>query len=268
MTAQASLGFDHIIAMVRDIDAASRDFADLGFGIVQRPDATLTETNNRFVAFPDGSYLQICAFFDLAKSSAHKWAPVLSAGEGWVDYSLRTGDVADVRARLAAVGVEIPEARVSTKPLTDGRSWVAAIMHAGRGIGASPLRPYFVEDRADRAIRVPPPAAPQPGNASGIVGVTLLSRDLDSEATTLSAIFGAGEDRPARLDGGRRTRLFQLSAGWLEIIEPMPGSALAAERDRRGDGVHEVLLGRPGLAPGDGRLLPIEKTHGARIRVG
>jgi hypothetical protein len=37
----------------------------------------------------------------------------------------------------------------------------------------------------------------------------------------------------------------------------------------RGEGLYEVTLGRTGqTGPGDGELLPLASTHGARLRIG
>lgn len=260
-------GFDHIIAMVHDIDAAVADFTAAGFEIVQRPDAALTETDNRFISFPDGSYFQICSFFDPAKSASHKWAHLFAEGEGWVDYAMRTDDAAAVHARLTAAGLEATEPRVSTKPLTDGRSWVASILHAGRGAGASPLRPYFVEDRADRAIRVPPPTRPQAGNAQAIAGLTLLTGNLSAALPALDAIYGGGTAIEPRLEGGERAWLYELASGWVEIVEISDMSSEAGHHlSARGEGIYEVLIGSREARPGDGALLSPGSTHGARIR--
>ncbi len=259
-------GFDHIIAMVHDIDAASADLSAAGFEVVRRPDAALTETDNRFISFPDGSYFQICTFFDAAKSADHKWAKLYADGAGWVDYSLWTDDAAGQHARLAAAGFAVPEPRVSTKPLTDGLTWSAAILHAGRGIGASPLRPYFVEDRGPRGIRVPPPTRSQPGNALGILGVTLLAADLGAALAGLTAIYGEGTAIASRFGGA--ARIFPVGDAWLEVAEAKDGStASTAHLATRGDGVFEVAIGTAAAKPGEGTLLPLARTHGARIRV-
>lgn len=259
-------GFDHIIAMVQDIDAASADLSAAGFEVVRRPDATLTETDNRFISFPDGSYFQICTFFDAAKSADHKWAKLYADGPGWVDYAVWTDDIVSDAARLNAAGLAVPEPRVSTKPLTDGRSWVAAILHAGRGVGASPLRPYFVEDRSDRAIRVPPPSRPQPGHAQRIAGVTLLTANLGAALPGLTAIYGAGTATASRFGGA--ACIFPVGDAWLEVAEAKDGDTpAAAHLATRGDGVFEVVIGTGAAGPGEGTRLALERTHGARIRV-
>lgn len=260
-------GFDHMIATVHDIEQAASDLASLGLHVIRRPDATETETNNRFICFADGSYLQICSFHDPLKSADHRWARMLAIGEGWVDYSLHSTDLAADAARLASAGIAFDGPKSSRKALLDGREWALGVLQAGRAIGASPALPFLVEDHADRAIRVPPPSAPQAGGATGIVGVTLLTADLAALAPALEALYGPGEPAPVRFDGGSAARLYQLAEAWVEVVEAAPGDTLVASHlASRGEGVFEVVLGRhPATRPGDATLLPIETTHGARL---
>lgn len=262
-------GFDHMIATVQDVETAAADFASLGLHVIRRPDAKETETNNRFICFADGSYLQLCSFHDLKASAAHKWAKMLALGEGWVDYSIDTQDIEADAANLKAAGAPFDGPKESQKALADGRVWALAVMQSGRGVNASPAIPFFVTDRADRAIRVPPPPGPQAGNATGVVGVTVLTTGLAAILPTLTALFGPGEDAPLRIAGAAKARLFGLEQAWIEIVEVAGSDSDAgAHLKTRGEGVYEVALGQAGKTrPGDGDLLPLDKTHGARLRL-
>ena len=260
-------GFDHVIALFNDVERVAAGFSALGFHVVARADAARTETANRYVTFPDGSYLQLSAFHDRAQSARHKWASVLDAGEGWVDYALRTGNVAADAARLAADGLPLSGPKLSLRPLASGKAWQADILHAGRGAGASALLPYFIEDRSDRELRVPSPPAPQPGGAAGVAAVTLLTGQLDPHRAGLIAAFGPAREIAPRLPGSGRAIVFDIAGRTIEIVEAVSGD-LAEIHRQRGDGVHEILLATDlSTPPGAGELLPLELTHGARIRL-
>ncbi len=260
-------GFDHVIALFNDVEQAAAGFAALGFHVLERADAARTETANRYVTFPDGSYLQLSAFHDRAQSARHKWASMLDAGEGWVDYALRTGNVASDAARLAAAGLPLSGPKPSVRPLANGQAWEAEILHAGRGAGASPLLPYFIEDRNERTLRVPPSLVPQPAGTTGVAAVTLLTGHLEPHRASLTAAFGTAREVTPRLPGSGKAVAFDVAGRTLEIVEAVSGG-LAETHRQRGDGVHEILLAAdPSTPPGAGEMLPLELTHGALIRL-
>ncbi len=101
----------------------------------------------------------------------------------------------------------------------------------------------------------------QPQGAAAVVGVTLLTAGLGAVDPALAAVYGAGEDVRPRLPGARAARRYDFAGRWVEVIEP-------ATLPPRGEGVHEVTLGRPGRAqPGQGTLFPETATNGAMLRI-
>jgi hypothetical protein len=260
-------GFDHVIALFADVEKAAAGFTALGFHVVERADAARTETANRYVTFADGSYLQLSAFYDRAQSARHKWAPLLDTGDGWVDYALRSSNVVADAARLTDGKLTIAGPKLSVRPLTNGAAWEANILHAGRGAAASPLLPYFIEDRNDRQLRVPSPPGPQPKGATGVSAVTLLTGSIEPHLAGLITAFGPARDIASRLPGSGRAAAFDIAGRTIEIVEAASGDLDEAHRTR-GDGVYEILLAADLSAPpGSGDLLPLELTHGARIRL-
>src|SRR5258706_9920850 len=95
---------DHIVILVGDLDAASADYAALGFTVVPGGEHTGGETHNALVAFADDTYLELIAF----KRSApgHRWWRHVAAGGGLVDFALLPGaieqDIAAARERGVA----------------------------------------------------------------------------------------------------------------------------------------------------------------------
>ena len=56
-----SISFDHFVLLVDDLDAAARDFAALGFTVLDRADTSHGTTIFKFVSFADGAYILLTA---------------------------------------------------------------------------------------------------------------------------------------------------------------------------------------------------------------
>src|SRR3989442_9442731 len=96
-------GIDHLVIVVPDLPSASKSYQALGFTVVpggRHP----VGTHNALIAFGDGSYVELIAFYE--NNPAHKWWAPLQAGRGPVDFFMPTHDL---RGDTEAV----PKARVS-----------------------------------------------------------------------------------------------------------------------------------------------------------
>src|SRR2546430_352543 len=83
-------GIDHIVIAVPDLAAAGKSYAALGFTVVpggRHP----VGTHNALIAFGDGSYVELIAFYE--NNPAHKWWAPLQAGGGLVGFCLQTDDL-------------------------------------------------------------------------------------------------------------------------------------------------------------------------------
>src|SRR3989442_1649074 len=112
-------GIDHIVIAVVDLAVASRNYEGLGFTVVpggRHP----VGTHNALIAFADGAYIELIAFYE--KNTQHKWWEPLQQGGGLVDFCMQTDDLmADTAAfRKAAVDIDAPDGARS--PL---KSWLA-----------------------------------------------------------------------------------------------------------------------------------------------
>lgn len=263
-------GFDHLIVAVKDIAKADENFTRAGFAVTHRPDAGASETAIRIICFDDGSYLELFSFKDPGLPSKHRWATLTPRGEGWIDWSLHCEDVEAEAANLKEHGIPLAGPRSGGKSLLDGRAWKVGVVDAGYGVG-NPLLPFFIQDLAERGIRVPRPkdAPAQAGGTPGIAGITQVTADLAGSVALLGKLLGPGQAVPVRHAGATGAHLFTFAGCWMELVGVGGGaSALADHLKIHGEGVWEVTLGpRPKTRPGDGELLPTDLTHGALLRV-
>ena len=259
------LEFDHAVLGVTDLRRAEADLQSLGFTVTKRLDEGASETENRLICFEDGSYIEVFALRDPSRPSTHRWASRLATGEGWLDYSLHVADLAPVAQRLKDAGLPTIGPRTGGRALTDGRRWGVAVQLAGLGAG-NPALPFFIQDTGPREVRVPDgQARRQPPGIVGIVGATVLTADLAAVEFGFSAIFGAGSTI-MRSDATQAMR-YTFDGHWIELVQPDSDSEMASCLHRRGEGLFEVVLGRPGESgPDGGALRPLEPMHGARLR--
>jgi catechol 2,3-dioxygenase-like lactoylglutathione lyase family enzyme len=167
-------GIDHIVIAVPDLALASRSYEDLGFTVVpggRHP----VGTHNALIAFADGSYIELIAFYEA--NDGHKWWEPLRRGGGLVDFCMRTDDLPGDTAALRRVGVEFDDPAPLSRVRPDGYQlgWVLSIPRAGhRGVA-----PFLIQDETPREERVPR----QTGHRNGVTGigtVTVAVADLDA----------------------------------------------------------------------------------------
>ncbi|MFL5804016.1 MAG: VOC family protein [Roseiflexaceae bacterium] len=239
---------DHIVILVGDLDAASADYAALGFTVTPGGEHTGGETHNALVAFADDTYLELIAFKRTAPG--HRWWRHGAAGGGLVDFALLPGaieqDIAAARERGVAYTGPVAGGRLRL----DGQqvSWQL-------GMPPSADLPFLCGDVTPRALRVPTGAARQhPNGVSGIAGLTVAVADLDASAARYRALLGGDQAGP----------LFTLGAATIELAGPDSGGVrerLAA----RGEGIHALAL-RVDAAANAGPL-DLGRTHGALIEL-
>lgn len=255
-------GFDHTIVLVDSITEADKNFSELGFEVIRRPDAGESTTDIRIITLEDGSYIELFAFKEPSQPNAHRWWPLAQKGEAWLDYSVHCDSVADYADALKAKGLPILGPRTAGKSLQDGRAWKVGVVDAGFGIGR-PAMPFFLEDLASRNIRV----TPSRNTGLSTVGVTVVTSDIDTAGGALAVAFGGGVKVRSR-EHGDGALLFEFGGCWVELVDcGSHGSAMAEHVKRHGESVYEVTLGTKGVTkPGDGQLFPLQKTGGARLK--
>jgi len=155
-------GIDHLVIVVNDLEQAAKDYGELGFTVVpggQHP----VGSHNALISFPDGSYLEIIAFY--REATDHRWWDALSKGERLVDFCLQTDDLPGDTLKLRDAGVAINDPVIWSRKRPDGfeLKWLLSLATGShRGIA-----PFLIEDITPRAARIPQ----QFGHANGIVGI-------------------------------------------------------------------------------------------------
>jgi hypothetical protein len=135
----------------------------------------------------------------------------------------------------------------------------------GLAAAGAPL-PFMIEDVTSRDLRVPAGAATEHSlGVSGIAGLILLVDDLERASAPYQALLDTpGESSTPTIDAVRRARRFTSGSQWIELAEAAPSAAdLQRHIEERGAGPYEIVL----AGGADTERLPLDLTHGARIRV-
>ncbi|MBI3636582.1 MAG: VOC family protein, partial [Candidatus Rokubacteria bacterium] len=97
-------GIDHIVIAVPNLENAVKDYGALGFTVVEGGRHPVG-TYNALIAFADGSYVELIAFYE--GNPNHRWWEPLQKGGGLVDFCMQTNDLAADTAEFRAAGVNI-----------------------------------------------------------------------------------------------------------------------------------------------------------------
>ncbi|HET8522414.1 MAG TPA: VOC family protein [Thermomicrobiales bacterium] len=260
---------DHIVIAVRDLARASADFARAGFTVTPGGEHASGDTHNALITFGDGSYFELIAFKEPDRPQEHRWWPRLQKGEGYVDFALASDDLEAEAAQLRQRGLEVegPIDGGRTRPDGERLEWRTIQLSDAAGL---PL-PFVIQDVTDRALRVPGGTATEhPLGVTHVDGVTVAVGNLVQSADDFAAITGTnGKSSASSIAGVRAAQRFPIGKQWIELVEPDASqSDLRQYLERRGTGPYEVVLGGAGASAEIGKLLPLDATHGARIRIG
>ena len=256
---------DHIVIGVNDLDASTVDFTVAGFRVTPGGEHSSGNTHNALVPFTDGAYLELIAFKDGHPNPDHKWGERLARGEGFLDFALAAQNLDAEAARLDQAGIGHGGVRPLGRLRPDDQRLDWLLLNPVSD--ATPL-PFLIDDVTPRELRVPGgPAAEHPLGASGVSGVRLLVPDLEPATTAFAALLGTpGDDVAAGVEGGAAAKRFTIGSQWIELIEPRADAVdLLGYLAERGPAPYEIVL-RTVTADGSGQLLPLERTHQARIR--
>jgi catechol 2,3-dioxygenase-like lactoylglutathione lyase family enzyme len=256
-------GIDHIVIAVRDLAAASDDYARLGFTVTPGGEHTGGATHNALISFADGAYFELIAFREPDRPQDHKWWGRFAKGEGTVDFALLSESVDFEGDRLRQAGIEIDGPHDGGRLRPDGQR--IAWRNLGLAAAGAPL-PFMIEDVTSRDLRVPTGAATEHSlGVSGIAGLILLVDDLERASAPYQALLDTpGESSTPTIDAVRRARRFTSGSQWIELAEAAPSAAdLQRHIEERGAGPYEIVL----AGGADTERLPLDLTHGARIRV-
>jgi catechol 2,3-dioxygenase-like lactoylglutathione lyase family enzyme len=252
------LGIDHLVIAVKNLEQASKDYADLGFTVVPGGRHTGIGTYNSLVAFQDGSYLELIGFYE--PRDDHRWFAPLQKGGGLVDFCLQTDDLAGDTAALRRAGIDIgdPEKRDRKRP--DGKEirWMFSLARAAhRGVA-----PFIIADETGRDERIPG----QRTHANGVTGIDTVTVAVDDVARVrgwYSQVLRQPGAAVKRDDVGGAGVRFAIRHHTFDFVAPSASSSpLTAWLATRGPSPYAATLkggaGRSGA-------LDAAKTHGARL---
>lgn len=181
-------GIDHVVIAVPDLTAAAKSYETLGFTVVaggRHP----VGTHNALIAFADGAYIELIAFYE--PNARHKWWEPLQRGGGLVDFCMRTDDLRGDTEAFRRAGVEIDDPSPLSRTRPDGYHlrWVLSIPRgAHRG-----LAPFLIEDETPREERVPR----QTRHANGVTGIGTVTVAV-AEPAAVGRWYAAVLGRPGR----------------------------------------------------------------------
>jgi catechol 2,3-dioxygenase-like lactoylglutathione lyase family enzyme len=248
---------DHVVIAVRDLEQASNDFRELGFTVIPGGEHAHRASHNALIAFQDGSYIEVIAFHDVGDRSGDDWWDQLQKGEGFVDFAVLTDDLDAVAERLRKGGQEFTGPSNGGRTRTDGQeiAWKVA-----RPAPTESVRlPFVIEDVSPIELRVPSgDAAIHANGALGLHGIYGLVGSASRASAAYTRLLGAApvcEAGPIR---------FNLGPHWIELIQATGhGSEASKVLTERSAGPLEIVIRTSGTE----ETLPLERTHGARIRL-
>ena len=250
-------GIDHLVIAVRDLDAAAASYTQLGFAVVpggRHP----VGTHNALIAFTDGSYVELIAFYE--PNPAHKWWAPLQRGGGLVDFCMQTDDLAADTAAFRAAGVPIDDPSPLSRTRPDGYRlrWVLSIPREGsRGVA-----PFLIQDETPREERVPRQSAHQNG-VTGIGTVTVTVADVGAVRAWYAPVLGQAGQDIRRDDLEAAGVRFTVGPHTFDFVAPQGGGGpLSAWLAARGPSPFAATL-----RTGTGRRVPLDeaKAQGARL---
>ncbi len=252
-------GIDHLVIVVRELEAAIKNYADAGFTVVRGGKHPIG-THNALIAFSDGSYLELIAF--LNQLPPHPWYRRLEKGGGLTDFCMQTDDLAADVASLRRTGVAMNDPSPLTRDRPDGYrvAWVLSIPQPPFN-GAMP---FLIKDETPRDERVPRDRT----HANGITGIhtlTIAVEDAGKIASYWEKVLGGKASACERTDLDARGARIAAGPHTLEIVAPArPSGALAEFLGKNGPSPYEATLA---AAAGKARQLDPAKLEGARLKV-
>jgi catechol 2,3-dioxygenase-like lactoylglutathione lyase family enzyme len=250
------LGIDHIVVVVRDLDAAASDYERLGFTVVPGGKHPVG-THNALIAFADGSYIELIAFY--RSNPEHRWWGALQKGEGLVDFCMQTNDMAGDAATLRDAGVRMNDPQPWSRTRPDGYQlkWTLSIPQEGhRGVA-----PFLIQDQTPREERVPRETNHK-NVAQGIGTVIVAVEDAIEVRDWYRSLLRRHGEPVERADLDAAGVGFKVRRHSLHFLAPnTPGSPLAGWLTARGASPYAATL--KGGAPAG--ALDASLTHGAAL---
>ena len=252
-------GIDHIVIVVRSLEAAMSTYRQLGFTVVvggRHPYGS----HNALIGFADGSYIEVLGFYE--DSPAHPWWELLhERGGGLVDFCMATDDIRGDLAAFRAQGVGMGDLVEGARSRPDGYQvrWINNKVggdHQG-------VVPFIIEDVTPRVERLPRETEHANG-VSGIHTLSLVTADLKRLAGIMAAVLGAEGQAISDDALGARGLRFAVGTHRLEYLTP---SAAGSPLRRHLDENKPVPWGVSFVTTGEAAKFGPTETEGVRIEM-
>lgn len=256
---------DHLVILVKDLDAAIEDYDELGFNVV--PGGTHADglTANALIPFADATYLELIAFTERDEPQPHRWWSFTKQGGGLIDYALLSQDLPNEVTHLAAEHLLFDGPHESGRARPDGTrlAWRGAFAPSGSAL------PFLIQDLTPRKLRVPQgEITDHPNGVRGIARVIVGVSDVNSTAKSYGKLLAI--DPPASYtDRDLEAETAEMKIAPSRVVLAQPQSAdlpLALQVERRGSGIYAawLLVDEPVATMG---WLNPRRTHGARLQI-
>jgi hypothetical protein len=172
------------------------------------------------IAFADGSYLEIIAFY--RSSPDHRWWEPLQQGEGLVDFCLQTDDLTGDTQNLRAAGVKMndPVSWSRTRPDGYRLQWLLSLAQEDhRGVA-----PFLIQDITPRNERIPQEFTHENG-ATGIGAITVAVEDLQMVAHWYQSVLGTDGLDIERKELQGLGKRFKIGAQCFDFVKPTDGTS-------------------------------------------
>jgi len=251
-------GIDHLVVVVPELEAAVASYRGLDFTVVPGGRHPIG-THNALIAFADGSYLELIAFFE--PNAQHRWYQRLQLGGGLIDFCLQTDDLASDAGAFRAAGVNLADPRPLSRVRPDGYklSWVLSIPDTHAGVA-----PFLIEDETPREERVPK-ATTHANGVKGIQLVTVAVSDVAAVRPWYERVSGTKVNPVERPDLAAAGVRVTIGPHALDFVAPRgPESALSGWLASRGPSPYSASL----AASSPTGPLPTDRTLGAQLSLG
>jgi catechol 2,3-dioxygenase-like lactoylglutathione lyase family enzyme len=261
-----TLPLDHVVILVKDLDAALAGYRALGFNAFPGGEHPGGRSHNALVVFEDGAYLELIAYRRPAPE-VRWWRMGEADGEGLVDFGLLPEDTGAVVTRARAAGVDVEG------PLEGGRERPDGVRLEWRvGRPAEHDLPFLCGDVTPRAHRVPEgEVRHHPNGVVGVAAITVAVVDIARSAARWQAYLGLAEAPAVETLPGLGIATATISLVGTRIVlaaatDPLQaaGAEISASIAARGQGPYAVAFAG---SPSSAVTLDRKRAHGARLEI-
>jgi catechol 2,3-dioxygenase-like lactoylglutathione lyase family enzyme len=237
---------DHVVILVHDLDAATRDYTTFGFTVVPGGEHADGRSRNALIAFADGSYLELIAFKDNIVPESHTFYRTNSI-EGLITYAfLPTNIKADIdSARERGLPFDGPHPGGRLRPDGQRLEWQIA----------RPLThdlPFLCADITPRSLRVPSgPAHEHRNGATGISALGIVVSDIEQSRQRYASLLGPDISISDIQPHHDRLEVdFRLGDTVIVLAQPTAPGDLQQYLDTHGEGPNLLALSaKPDIRP-------------------